>query len=792
MLRPHVLPHRFRFVLLLLSCVALAASAIALRAPAALANVPGNAMYSPASANESLAYDRVIRLEHSGSANGTLLATFEHSGLNGTASQYIIRQSTDDGQTWSTLATVSDGQTGTGHPWRTLYQPFLFEFPQTLGAYPAGTLLLVGNVLPPDGSSTNFEEWRSTDHGATWTYVETFQTGGTAGAGIWEPFLGLDSFGNLLCYFSDERQNSTYSQKLAHIVSTDGGVTWSANLDGSTRVSPGEVNDVASTTQADRPGMATIARIGTTGTYVMSYEDCGPAACTAFYKTSSNGDTWGNGPSDMGTRAQTSDGRYLTNSPYITWSPAGGPNGELLLTAEREHLLSGNSYAPEDHQVVFVNTNGGNGSWNWLPAPINVGGAGQTTNCYQNYSPDLLVSDSGESLRYTAASATGPYGCQEVTGSATAGALPFNSTFAGGDAGWMDYGGCWSTSGGTYTETCGGTSGNKAIAGSTGWTDYTLQGDVEITSGTQAGFLVRVSNPSTGADALNGYYVGVNASSLFLGRQNGSWTPLTSAAIPGGLANNTWYHITVQAVGCTFTISGNPVGSTATPASYTYTDTGCTFTSGAIGVRDYASTGAWRNITVTPSGTTSTAVATYNAPFASGTATGWTTYGGSWTDTASTETYADTAGGSGDKAVAGLSSWVNYTLTGDVQLNAATGPGPNAGLLVRVSNPGVGTDTLNGYYAGVTTGAIILGRESNSWTFLASTPIPNGLGFGTWYHLTVEAVGCQITVTGQPSNGGEQVSLSYTDSGCSFTTGMVGVRTYNATATWRDVAVTPR
>ena len=98
MLRPHVLPHRFRFVLLLLSCVALAASAIALRAPAALANVPGNAMYSPASANESLAYDRVIRLEHSGSANGTLLATFEHSGLNGTASQYIIRQSTDDGQ----------------------------------------------------------------------------------------------------------------------------------------------------------------------------------------------------------------------------------------------------------------------------------------------------------------------------------------------------------------------------------------------------------------------------------------------------------------------------------------------------------------------------------------------------------------------------------------------------------------------------------------------------------------------------------------------------------------------
>lgn len=48
---------------------------------------------------------------------------------------------------------------------------------------------LVGNVLSPGGSSANFEEWRSIDHGATWTYVETFQTGGTAGDAIWEPFL---------------------------------------------------------------------------------------------------------------------------------------------------------------------------------------------------------------------------------------------------------------------------------------------------------------------------------------------------------------------------------------------------------------------------------------------------------------------------------------------------------------------------------------------------------------------------------------------------------------------------
>jgi hypothetical protein len=47
---------------------------------------------------------------------------------------------------------------------------------------------------------------------------------------------------------------------------------------------------------------------------------------------------------------------------------------------------------------------------------------------------------------------------------------------------------------------------------------------------------------------------------------------------------------------------------------------------------------------------------------------GWTTYGGGWTDSSGTETYAGTAGGAGDEAVAGLSNWGNYTLTGAVRL----------------------------------------------------------------------------------------------------------------------------
>ncbi|WP_134119425.1 GDSL-type esterase/lipase family protein [Kribbella kalugense] len=551
-----------------------------------------NVLYNSASPAEGLAYNRVIRLAHSGSANGTLLATFEHP------STYVIRQSTNDGQTWSTLATVPDGETGSGHPWSTLYQPFLYEFPQTLGGFPAGTLMLTGNVLPPDGSSTHFEEWRSTDHGATWTYVETYQIGGS-GAGIWEPYVALNSAGNMVVYFSDERQGATHSQKLSHIISVDGGVTWSANTDGSTRVAPGEVDDVSSGLQSDRPGMATIANLPN-GNRVMAFELCGTTHnCEAHIKTSTDGgNTWGSGPADLGTEVTTTDGRYLGSSPYIAWSPAGGPSGELLLTGMRTRMASDNSFAPEDHQAVFINTNNGTGAWNWMPAPINVGGAGPSGSCYQNYSPDLLPSSDGQTVRYTGASASGPGGCREMTGSSNAGVLPYRSNFGASDAAWLKYGGCWSTSSNTYLESCGGAGGNKALVGSTGWTNYTLQGDVEITSGTQAGFILRATNPTTGTDALNGYYAAVSTSTLFLGRENGGWTGLGSVAIPGGLATNVWYHISAQVVGCTFVISGTPSGSSAPPVTFSYTDSGCTFTHGAVGVRDQGSTAAWRNITV--------------------------------------------------------------------------------------------------------------------------------------------------------------------------------------------------
>src|SRR5579875_2670971 len=187
------------------------------------ANSNGQLLYTPTSTNESNAYARVIELHHAGSNNGRLLATFEHWTNNGTPASYIIHASDNNGASWYTLATVPDQQTGAGHPVSQMWQPILFEFPQQLGSYPAGTILLVGNTVPADGSYTDFQQWRSLDHGKTWQSEGTVQMGGTFGKGIWEPFLFLDAQHQLVMEFSDERDSPVHSQMLSQMISNDGG-----------------------------------------------------------------------------------------------------------------------------------------------------------------------------------------------------------------------------------------------------------------------------------------------------------------------------------------------------------------------------------------------------------------------------------------------------------------------------------------------------------------------------------------------------------------------------------------
>ncbi|HWB34677.1 MAG TPA: ricin-type beta-trefoil lectin domain protein, partial [Rugosimonospora sp.] len=392
--RPHRWRPRARHAAALLLSVALSVAGLALSGTGAQA-AAGTALYTPnisANPGEDASYPRVIRLAHSGTANGTLLATFAHSGISGVRANFPIYRSTDDGHTWtgSPIGTVTD----TRHGWD-LDGPTLFELPAAAGNLPAGTLFASGTAWAHgDYTQQDMEVFVSTDHGVTWSYRSscTAESGmaNSQGHGIWEPYFAIAGNGNLVCYFSDERPvTSGYPQVLAHVVSTDGGATWSS-----------EVWDVALQDNVSRPGMTTVVRLPNGG-YAMTYEDCKAGydpdqACSVYFKTSPDGLSW-TPVNGLGTLVQTADGRHLLHTPYLTWTPQGGPNGTLLVSGQRVVAGPDGSLTvlAESGRVLFANTNNGSGAWTETTAPVTVdptGGydAGETS-C-PGYSSPLLAS----------------------------------------------------------------------------------------------------------------------------------------------------------------------------------------------------------------------------------------------------------------------------------------------------------------------------------------------------------------------------------------------------------------
>jgi hypothetical protein len=341
-------------------------------------------------------YPRVIQLQHSGSANGRLVASasaFSRTELKDTDTARIF-ESTDGGGSFHPLSEIHDDQATRD---RGSCCATLFELPQQYGAQPAGTLLLGVSVgLPvrpgdpiPSGRIPAVHVWKSADHGATWSYLSSCAVGSVftpPDRGLWEPEFSIDARGDLDCYFSDETQ-AGYDQVIAMVTSTNGGVSW------------GPERLIVAREGADRPGMANIRRLPN-NIWFMSYERC-PGDCPVYYRTSTDGWNWGD-PKDQGRLASTPDGKYLSHTPTIAWSPGGNANGRILLIGQLERDAGGKLLQPESGSTIFVNTEGGYGHWFELDAPLMLHFRVQRNNeppdneldC-NNYSSSLLPSADG-------------------------------------------------------------------------------------------------------------------------------------------------------------------------------------------------------------------------------------------------------------------------------------------------------------------------------------------------------------------------------------------------------------
>ena len=328
-------------------------------------------------------YSRMIRLQHNGAANGTLLATFEDFDLGAMG----IWQSNNDGVTWTTSPITTIPDTADGAGWYFEFEPDLLELPQAVGSLSAGTILLAGDTWQASTGTHDILLYKSTNQGQSWQFVNYIDTDpNDTNGGIWEPELLITSSGNLACLYSDERQSPQgYNQLLAERVSPDGGQTWGA-----------ESYVVAIQDGTQRPGMAVCVKLPN-NQYVMSFEAVNSGTSSQCHiKFSTDGVNWGTGPSDYGIPVSTATGAYIGATPFIQWFPTGGPNGTLGITGQ--FLIN----SPMTDREMFINQNLGVGTWDMVPLPVQWEGDSVQR---AGYSQGTLPTADGLGIIHTASSA---------------------------------------------------------------------------------------------------------------------------------------------------------------------------------------------------------------------------------------------------------------------------------------------------------------------------------------------------------------------------------------------------
>ena len=96
------------------------------------------------------------------------------------------------------------------------------------------------------------------------------------------------------------------------------------------------------------------------GKYIMVYEVVNVEHYPVYCRFSDDGDNWGD-PTDLGTKIiDSSNGYFMSGTPYIIWVPEGGANGTLVLSAKG--TIKNGEIAGEG---LMINKNSGKGSWQY-------------------------------------------------------------------------------------------------------------------------------------------------------------------------------------------------------------------------------------------------------------------------------------------------------------------------------------------------------------------------------------------------------------------------------------------
>ncbi|KAK4231375.1 Sialidase [Podospora fimiseda] len=293
--------------------------------PAPFTTFPRRVIYDPPAGSRA-SYPRHVELQ-----DGTLLVTTTVMGGDWfrNTSSFPVFESKDGGVTWQWISNITDQVNG----WGMSAQPAIMELLEPLGGFEPGTIFASGNSWSSTG--TRIDLYASTDKARTWQFVSHVAEGGrpntTNGATpIWEPFL-LTYDNEFVVYYSDQR-DPNHGQKLAHQRSKDL-INWGP-----------VVNDVRYDEYLARPGMTVIAEIPTIKKWILVYElPVGNSSShgvnyPVYYRLADKPTEFDSAPGIP----IVIGGKVAPNaSPYVVWSPSGGPNGTIVVSdADRDELYT--------------------------------------------------------------------------------------------------------------------------------------------------------------------------------------------------------------------------------------------------------------------------------------------------------------------------------------------------------------------------------------------------------------------------------------------------------------------
>ena len=148
------------------------------------------------------------------------------------------------------------------------------------------------------------------------------------------------------------------------------------------------------------------------------------------------------------------------------------------------------------------------------------------------------------------------------------------------------------------------------------------------------------------------------------------------------------------------------------------------------------------------------------------------------------------------KMVAGDAKWTDYVFEGRVMLKS--GEKGDAGLIFRVNDAGNGYDQMRGYYVGLDTKKIYLGKVENNWQPLAEFDLSNldcKVLPDVWNLVRVAVEGPRIRVWGNrmhPSSDPDRgLRIDFTDEKEPILSGAIGVRAHLVPAGFDNIVVLP-